>query len=129
VTQRVAPTTTEFLPGRGATPLSQRATKMKTEQHIDNARISDGRVFLGRPLSSAVARQVRDLAYRFPCDVTIDTRHGGRADGRNLLALLMLGAREGDEVLLHCKGQDAGAAFEALRAILGRARREDKATA
>jgi len=75
-------------------------------------------------LSATVARAVVSAARDARASVTLtayDGRgRGHRADGRNLLELLLLGAGRGDTITLECVGQDAPAAFEAVAAALGR---------
>lgn len=44
---------------------------------------------------------------------------GHRADARNLLELLLLGAGPGEVLTLLCVGDDASAAYEAIAAVLG----------
>jgi phosphotransferase system HPr (HPr) family protein len=74
-------------------------------------------------LSATVARSVVEAARRFGARAALtayDGRgRGHRADGRNLLELLLLGAGRGDCVTVECVGDDADAAFEAIAAVLG----------
>lgn len=73
-------------------------------------------------LSATVARAVVAKARDHRASITLtafDGRgRGHRADGRNLLELLLLGAGRGDLVLVECVGTDAAAAFDAVAAVL-----------
>lgn len=86
---------------------------------------STGEVKVRAPhgLSASVARSVVEAARGFRASATLtayDGRgRGHRADGRNLLELLLLGAGSGEPVTLQCVGADARAAFEAIAAVLG----------
>lgn len=74
-------------------------------------------------LSATVARSVVEVARGFRAAATLtayDGRgRGHRADARNLLELLLLGAGRGEAVTLQCIGDDARAAYEAIAAALG----------
>ena len=75
-------------------------------------------------LSATVARSVVEVARGFRAATTLtayDGRgRGHRADARNLLELLLLGAGRGEALTLQCVGDDAPAAYEAIAAVLGR---------
>jgi len=75
-------------------------------------------------LSATVARSVVEAAKAHRASATLTTYdvrgRGHRADGRNLLELLLLGAGPGETLTLQCVGSDADAAFEAIAAVLGR---------
>jgi phosphoenolpyruvate-protein phosphotransferase/dihydroxyacetone kinase phosphotransfer subunit len=45
------------------------------------------------------------------------TRSTGPADGRSLTGLAVLNARQGDEIVVHARGEQAAQALEALRAL------------
>lgn len=89
---------------------------------------STGQVKVRAPygLSATVARSVVEAARRFQASTTLtayDGRgRGHRADGRNLLELLLLGAVRGEAVTLECVGDDAPAAYQAIAAVLGQER-------
>ena len=74
-------------------------------------------------LSATVARSVVEVARGHRASATLtayDGRgRGHRADGRNLLELLLLGAGPGEAVTLRCVGDDAPAACAAIAAVLG----------
>jgi phosphotransferase system HPr (HPr) family protein len=74
-------------------------------------------------LSATVARAVVATARRYAASISVTAYdglgRGHRADGRNLLGLLLLGAGRDDTVTLECIGADAAAAFEAIAAVLG----------
>ena len=74
-------------------------------------------------LSATVARSVVEVARGFAAATTLtayDGRgRGHRADARNLLELLLLGAGRGEVLTLLCVGDDASAAYEAIAAVLG----------
>lgn len=76
-------------------------------------------------LSATMARSVVDVAKGFRATTTLIAIDGRgrehRADGRNLLELLLLGAGRGHAVRLRCVGADAPAAWEAIADVLGRA--------
>jgi phosphotransferase system HPr (HPr) family protein len=67
-----------------------------------------------RGLNPLLARQVRDALQAYACSATIHNHKGVAADARNLLELLLLGAREGEQLTVRCVGSDAHAAHEAL---------------
>lgn len=89
---------------------------------------STGQVKVRAPygLSATVARSVVQAARGFRARATLtayDERgRGHRADGRNLLELLLLGAVRGEAVTLECVGDDAPAAYHAIAAVLGEER-------
>ncbi len=64
----------------------------------------------------AAARFVQ-LASRFESRVTV-SRDGSRADGKSILGLLTLAAREGTLLRLTAEGTDAGAALAQLDALV-----------
>lgn len=74
-------------------------------------------------LSATVARSVVEVARSFQAAIILtayDGRgRGHRADARNLLELLLLGAGRGEAVTLQCIGDDGPAAYEAIVAVLG----------
>lgn len=80
-------------------------------------------------LSATVARTVVRAARGHRASITLtayDGRgRGHRADGRNLLELLLLGAGRGDTVMLECIGADAPQAFAAIAAALGQPAHEE----
>jgi phosphotransferase system HPr (HPr) family protein len=85
---------------------------------------STGQVKVRAPygLSATVARSLVETARSFRASTTLtafDGRgRGHRADGRNLLELLLLGAVRGEAVTLECVGDDAPAAYQAIAAVL-----------
>lgn len=83
---------------------------------------ASGRITLTAGLGTHLARQIRDRAYRFQCAATFEHPQGKHADSRDLLQLLLLGARRGDVLSLHCTGTDARAAYTAFADILSEAR-------
>lgn len=97
------------------------ATRRDERSSIESA----GEVKVRAPygLSATVARSVVEVARGFEATTTLiayDGRgRGHRADARNLLELLLLGAGRGEAVLLQCVGDDASAAYEAIAAVLG----------
>ncbi|MBS7537980.1 phosphoenolpyruvate--protein phosphotransferase [Ancylobacter lacus] len=69
-----------------------------------------------------------DTAKRFTAQLRV--RHGGEAaDAKNLIALLQLGLRPGDEVVLSAAGPDATAALAALRQTVASLSAQEKADA
>lgn len=108
---------------------------MRTIEGTTNERTHDefkGQVRLRGPhgLSATVARSVVAAARGFHASTTVTAYDAGgrghRADGRNLLELLLLGAGRGEAVTLECVGDDALAAYEAIAAVLGQERAEVK---
>jgi phosphotransferase system HPr (HPr) family protein len=89
---------------------------------------STGQVKVRAPygLSATVARSVVAAARGFRARATLTAfdghGRGQRADGRNLLELLLLGAVRGEAVTLECVGDDAPAAYQAIAAVLGEGR-------
>jgi phosphotransferase system HPr (HPr) family protein len=67
-----------------------------------------------RGLSPLLARQIRDAVHGFACTVTIHNARGMAADARNLLQLLLLGAKAGERLTVRCVGPDAQGAHDAL---------------
>lgn len=84
-------------------------------------------------LSATVARSVVEVARGFRAAIILtayDGRgRGHRADARNLLELLLLGAGRGEAVTVQCVGDDAPAAYEAVVAVLGQPQPEHDETA
>lgn len=74
-------------------------------------------------LGATMARRVADVAKGFGATITLIASDGRgrerRADGRNLLELLLLGAGRGHAVQVRCVGTDAPAAWEAIANVLG----------
>jgi len=58
-----------------------------------------------------------ELAGQYTCAITVEAG-GARANGRNSLELLSLGARQGDTVQVRCEGEDAQEACDALLALI-----------
>jgi phosphotransferase system HPr (HPr) family protein len=56
----------------------------------------------------------------FHATVILRNRHDETADARNILGLLLLGARHGDRVHLRSLGYDATEAMTAIAAVLSR---------
>jgi phosphotransferase system HPr (HPr) family protein len=86
---------------------------------------SAGEVKVRAPLglSATLARAVVEVARGFVAASSLTVYDGRgrshRADARNLLELLLLGAGRGDAVRLQCVGPDARVAREAIAAVLG----------
>jgi multiphosphoryl transfer protein len=79
------------------------------------------RLPVGNPLGlhARPAARFVETAARFQATITVrDERSGkGPADARSLSGLVMLGARQGDTLLVRAGGPDAQAALDALRAL------------
>lgn len=82
---------------------------------------STGEVMITAPhgLHANFARRVAEVARRFRASATLEDRHGHRADARNLLQLLLLGAACGTAIDLHVVGDDADIALAAIADVLG----------
>ncbi len=55
-------------------------------------------------------------ANRFSSSITVE-KNGKQANGKSLLHVMSLGAREGDEITLHIEGNDEQSAAEELSAL------------
>ncbi len=63
------------------------------------------------------AQEVMKLAYGFPCEIELVAK-GLKADAKELLNIMMLGAECGDEVTIRAHGLMATEAVEALAKLL-----------
>ncbi len=68
-------------------------------------------------MHARLAFHLASEAGRFTCAVRLGS-HGRSADGKDIMALLMLEAMPGDELRLETDGDDEGPAYEALTNFL-----------
>ncbi len=71
-----------------------------------------------RGLDPFLARRIRDRVMSFDCTATIHNGHGVFADACSVLQLLLLGAPEGELVVLRCVGPQAHQAYATLACVL-----------
>ena len=53
----------------------------------------------------------------FQCSITI-SKNEKKVNAKSILSVLTLGAEQGEQVVLHANGEDAGTAIEKLAALL-----------
>ncbi len=75
------------------------------------------RIVNERGLHARAAARFVALAERFEAEIEV-AHHDMTVPGRSIMGLLLLGAGPGCEIELVCRGVDAAAAFEALRALV-----------
>lgn len=90
----------------------------KTKEAAPDEAVGDVTVRSERGLNPLLARQIRNRVLPFTSAATIHNGRGVTADARNLLELLLLGAQEGDRLVVRCVGPDARAAHEAIVGVL-----------
>jgi phosphotransferase system HPr-like phosphotransfer protein len=89
-------------------------TMSSSKTTVPNVVTGDVTIRSERGLNPLLARHVRDALQAYGCTATIHNGKGVAADARNLLELLLLGARAGERLTVRCVGPDAHAAHEAL---------------
>jgi phosphotransferase system HPr (HPr) family protein len=87
---------------------------MTKDTAVSDEVIGDVKIGASSGLNALLARQVREVLQPFGSTATLRSADGLSADARNLLQILMLGARHGDRVTVRCVGPDAAAAHEVL---------------
>jgi phosphocarrier protein FPr/phosphocarrier protein len=92
----------------------------------DEGQVITGKVTLSLPhgIHARPAARLSDCARRFGAQVHL-VHAGKRGDARSTTALLALGTRFGDEVIVEARGGDAEAALAAILALLGSNMGED----
>ena len=70
-----------------------------------------------RGLHARAAARFVKLAARFSSDITV-AKNGTEVSGLSIMGLMMLAAGPGTEVVIRAKGADAGAAIDALDALI-----------
>jgi phosphocarrier protein HPr len=68
-------------------------------------------------LHARASAQFVRTASRFKCTVTV-TREGNSVGGTSIMGLMMLGAAQGQTILLEAEGEDAAEALAALIALI-----------
>jgi phosphotransferase system HPr (HPr) family protein len=95
----------------------------KAEQLLAEEAIGNVTITVERGLDPFVARQIRDRLALFACEAKLRNRRGTSADARSMLQLLMLGAPVGENLVLHCYGPGALAAYSMVAHVLEARRR------
>ena len=67
-----------------------------------------------RGLSTGPAQRLSRRASRFDCEIVIETIEGRKANAKDLLSLLLLGAPPGAHLRVRCRGPRAVTALEAM---------------
>lgn len=68
-------------------------------------------------LHARAAAKLVHLASVFACDIALVFDDGEEIDAKSILGILGRGAAQGTELLVRCRGADAGPAFSALEAL------------
>jgi phosphocarrier protein len=68
-------------------------------------------------LHARAANKLVSLAKGFESQIRL-TREGNSADGKSIMAVLMLAAPKGTELLLEVQGSDEQEAFDAIKALI-----------
>ncbi|EAQ65378.1 PtsH [Marinomonas sp. MED121] len=64
-------------------------------------------------LHARAAGKLVETTSRFSCDITID-KDGRNVDGKSIMAMMMLAASKGTEIIIKTNGEDEAAALEAI---------------
>jgi len=70
-------------------------------------------------LHARSASKLVSLATSFSCEIQISHK-GKEADAKSIMQLLMLAAKQGEEITLICDGEDEQAAMEAICELIER---------
>ncbi|HET7202056.1 MAG TPA: phosphoenolpyruvate--protein phosphotransferase [Steroidobacteraceae bacterium] len=89
-----------------------------TGQHAASARERKAIVALAHGLHARPAARIAQLARGADASSAHLVRHGARADARSISALMLLGARHGDELAIRAEGPDAERLLDAIAGIL-----------
>ena len=61
-----------------------------------------------------------EVAGQFKCAVNISKEGGDPVNGKSILGIMTLAVEHGSALTIHCEGEDAEDAAEALAALVGR---------
>jgi phosphocarrier protein len=64
-------------------------------------------------LHARAAGKLVETTSRFSCDITID-KDGRNVDGKSIMAMMMLAASKGTDIIIKTNGEDEAAALEAI---------------
>ncbi len=68
-------------------------------------------------LHARASAKLVKLASSFPCNIALE-REGRRVNGKSIMGVLMLAAAQGTQVQVHCEGEQAETALEALTQLI-----------
>jgi phosphocarrier protein HPr len=70
-----------------------------------------------RGLHARAAAKFAATANAFECEIEVE-RNGQSVPGRSIMGLMMLAASTGTEITVRAQGDDAGAALDAIEALI-----------
>ena len=70
-----------------------------------------------RGLHARAAAKFAATANAFECEIEVE-RNGQSVPGRSIMGLMMLAASTGTEIIVRAQGDDAGAALDAIEALI-----------
>jgi phosphocarrier protein HPr len=68
-------------------------------------------------LHARAATKLVQLASKFPCEITV-SKDGHEVNGKSIMGVLMLVASKGTTVTVRAKGERAGEAVDAIKALI-----------
>ncbi|MCB5160569.1 HPr family phosphocarrier protein [Marinomonas algarum] len=76
-------------------------------------------------LHARAAGKLVETTSQFSCDITIE-KEGRNVDGKSIMAMMMLAAGKGTEILVKTNGEDEEAAITAILALINNRFDEDE---
>ncbi|WP_438466219.1 HPr family phosphocarrier protein [Marinomonas sp. PE14-40] len=68
-------------------------------------------------LHARAAGKLVETTSRFSCDITID-KEGRNVDGKSIMAMMMLAASKGTNIIIKTNGEDEAAALDAITTLI-----------
>jgi len=71
----------------------------------------------GRGIHLGSSAAISEIAKKFNCSTSIENRYGRITNAKSVLSLTALVAPKGSELTIHCDGEDAEEAIQALKRV------------